>query len=59
MIAHEHYVEVVTDRGRYLVLMRLTDAVEVCGLCDGMRVHRSAWVSRGGMSDLIVKDRLM
>jgi len=59
MIAHDHYVEVVTDKGRHLVLMRLSDAAELCGPCDGMRVHRSAWVARAGMSELIVKGRRM
>ncbi len=59
MVAHDHYVEVVTDRGRHLVLMRLSDAAELCGPCDGMRVHRSAWVARAGISELIVKGRRM
>lgn len=59
MIAHDHYVEVVTDRGRHLVLMRLSDATELCGPCDGMRVHRSAWVARAGISEVIVKGRRM
>ncbi len=59
MIAHDHYVEVVTDKGRHLVLMRLTDAIDLSGKCDGLRVHRSGWVARRGIADVIVKARRM
>ncbi len=59
MIAHDHYVEIVTDKGRHLVLMRLTDAIDLCGECDGLRVHRSGWVARQGMADVIIKGRRM
>jgi hypothetical protein len=42
----DHYVEVVTDRGRTLVLMRLGDAIRETGGIDGVQIHRSHWVAR-------------
>lgn len=41
----DHYVEVVTTRGRALVLMRLTDAMREAGEGAGLRVHRSHWIA--------------
>lgn len=41
----DHYVEVVTTRGRALVLMRLTDAMREAGDGAGLRVHRSHWIA--------------
>ncbi len=40
----DHYVEVVTARGRCAILMRFTDAVAELG-GEGVRVHRSYWVA--------------
>lgn len=43
--AQDHYLLVVTDKGRETLLMRLGDAASE--LADvGLRVHRSHWVSR-------------
>jgi hypothetical protein len=44
--AEDHYVRVHTPRGSTLVLMRLSDAVELLDEALGLRVHRSWWVSR-------------
>ena len=41
----DHYVEVVTRRGRALVLMRLGDAVREAGATPGLRIHRSHWIA--------------
>lgn len=41
----DHYVEVVTTRGRALLLMRLSDAMRETGATRGMQVHRSHWVA--------------
>lgn len=43
--ATDHYVEVTTDKGRELVLMRLADAIAETGPARGMQVHRSHWVA--------------
>lgn len=43
----DHYVEVATDKGADLILMRLSDAIEETGDVAGMQVHRSHWVATG------------
>lgn len=43
--AHDHYVEVATPKGRAMVLMRLSDAVQALEPLDGLRVHRSWWIN--------------
>ena len=45
LTATDHYVEVVTDKGRELVLMRLADAIAETAPVRGMQVHRSHWVA--------------
>ncbi len=57
LVAQDHYVEVVTDKGSELLLMRLSDAVDMCGDDNSLRIHRSAWVSRSGISKLERKGR--
>lgn len=42
----DHYVEIVTLRGRALVLIRLADAMAETDGCTGLQVHRSHWVAR-------------
>ncbi|MEX3010930.1 LytTR family DNA-binding domain-containing protein [Hoeflea sp. TYP-13] len=41
----DHYVEVVTERGSKLVLMRLADAISETEPVSGVQVHRSHWVA--------------
>ncbi|QDZ11502.1 LytTR family DNA-binding domain-containing protein [Devosia ginsengisoli] len=41
----DHYVEVTTDRGRALLLMRLSDAIRETAPVAGLQVHRSHWVA--------------
>ncbi len=45
LTATDHYVEVITDRGRELVLMRLADAMAEAAPVPGLQVHRSHWVA--------------
>ena len=42
----DHYVEVVTTKGKELVLLRLSDAVNELGIDSGIQIHRSHWVSK-------------
>lgn len=45
MSMQDHYVEVTTDFGKELVLLRFTDALsEITGI-TGTRIHRSHWVA--------------
>lgn len=41
----DHYVDVTTDRGTTLVLMRLSDAIREAVPVSGLQVHRSHWVA--------------
>lgn len=43
--AKDHYIEVTTTKGDALILMRLSDAEQDLAGLDGLRVHRSWWVS--------------
>ena len=41
----DHYVEVTTDRGRSMLLLRLSDAIRETAPVPGLQVHRSHWVA--------------
>lgn len=41
----DHYVEVITTRGRTLVLIRLSDAIAETAPTPGLQVHRSHWIA--------------
>jgi hypothetical protein len=41
----DHYVDVVTSKGREMLLLRLSDAIRETGDA-GLQVHRSHWVAR-------------
>ncbi len=41
----DHYVEVRTDKGHAMLLMRFTDAMAETEGVDGLQVHRSHWVA--------------
>lgn len=45
LCATDHYVEVITEKGRELVLMRLADAISEAAPTRGMQVHRSHWIA--------------
>ncbi len=47
--SEDHYLRVHTSLGSDLILMRLSDAERELASVDGLRVHRSWWVSRGGI----------
>lgn len=46
LTAQDHHVEVVTAKGRDLLHMRLSGAVEMLGDYPGQRSHRSHWIFR-------------
>ncbi|MEO8759011.1 MAG: LytTR family transcriptional regulator DNA-binding domain-containing protein [Devosia sp.] len=45
LVVEDHYVDIVTERGKTLVLMRLTDAMKETGSVTGLQIHRSHWVA--------------
>jgi len=49
----DHYVRVHTALGSALVLMRLRDAMALVTDIEGMQVHRSWWVARGAVEDVL------
>ena len=49
----DHYVRVHTMMGSALVLMRLRDAMALVTGIEGMQVHRSWWVARGAVEDVL------
>jgi DNA-binding LytR/AlgR family response regulator len=46
----DHYVEIHTDKGKSLILMRLSDAIAETEGVDGVRIHRSHWVAKQAIS---------
>lgn len=48
----DHYVEVHTDRGSQLVLMRFSDALDELEGLSGWRLHRSHWIAEDGIADI-------
>lgn len=55
--AEDHYVRIHTARGSALLLMRMADAIEDLGGIEGMRVHRSWWVSRHAVAASVTQGR--
>jgi hypothetical protein len=49
----DHYLRVHTLLGSALVLMRLRDGIALLGDLDGMQVHRSWWVARSAVEDVV------
>jgi DNA-binding LytR/AlgR family response regulator len=43
----DHYARVTTTSGSALILMRLSDAMDLLDGCPGARIHRSHWVAKG------------
>lgn len=41
----DHYVQVTTERGRTMLLLRLSDAIRETAPVPGLQVHRSHWVA--------------
>ena len=50
--AQDHYVEVVTDAGAELCLIRLADAIAEAEPETGLKIHRSHWVARSAIDAL-------
>ena len=54
--SEDHYVQVHTDRGTELILMRLSDALKELSDADGQQTHRSWWVAREGIIESVRKN---
>ena len=53
MSMQDHYVDVRTDRGGGLVLMRFADAIAEAGGVEGLQIHRSHWVALDMVAELV------
>lgn len=53
MTVADHYTEVTTSRGRELILLRFSDAVEEVGGTPGLQVHRSHFVADAHVERLL------
>ena len=56
MTVADHYTEVTTSRGRELILLRFSDAVEEVGGTPGLQVHRSHFVADAHVERLLRAD---
>jgi DNA-binding LytR/AlgR family response regulator len=56
MSMQDHYVDVHTDRGSALILLRLADAVRETAPMAGVQIHRSHWVALDAVQDTLRKD---
>jgi DNA-binding LytR/AlgR family response regulator len=48
--AEDHYLRAHTSKGADLILMRMADAEAELEGVEGLRVHRSWWVARAGVT---------
>lgn len=48
----DHYVEVHTEKGHQLILMRFADALDELDGIAGWRLHRSHWIAAAGIADI-------
>ena len=53
----DHYVRAHTALGSELVLLRLRDAIAELDGVEGLQVHRSWWVARGSVEDVVREGR--
>jgi hypothetical protein len=56
MTMRDHYVDIRTDRGGTLVLMRLADAIAETSGVDGLQIHRSHWVAKNAVQGAVRKE---
>ena len=47
----DHYLNVITDKGEHLLLMRFKDALSKLEHYDGFQTHRSWWVAKDAVVD--------
>ncbi|MEM6760978.1 MAG: LytTR family DNA-binding domain-containing protein [Pseudomonadota bacterium] len=52
MSSVDHYVEVVTENGAEMILIRLSDAMLLTAPIRGLQIHRSHWVARDQIADV-------
>jgi hypothetical protein len=56
MTMQDHYIDIRTDRGGTLLLMRLADAIAETNVVDGLQIHRSHWVAKNAVQGAVRKE---
>jgi len=56
LVVSDHYVEVWTERGTHLILMRLSDAIRETAGEPGLQIHRSHWVALAAVTRTLKSD---
>lgn len=56
MSMQDHYVDVHTDKGSTLVLMRLADAITETEGVAGLQIHRSHWVASAAVAAAVRRE---
>jgi hypothetical protein len=51
--SEDHYLRVHTSAGQELILMRLADAIRELASVEGLQTHRSWWVARAGVAEVM------
>jgi hypothetical protein len=51
--AEDHYLRAHTSAGSDLILMRLADAIRELSAVEGLQTHRSWWVARAGVAEVV------
>lgn len=57
--AEDHYIQVHTVRGKELIYYRFGDALDELTPLDGLRIHRSAWISKKAVDRVEIDGRNM
>lgn len=57
--AEDHYIQIHSRRGKELIYYRFGDALEELAQLDGLRIHRSAWISRTAIDQVEGEGRNM
>jgi hypothetical protein len=55
LCVQDHYVEVITTKGRAMILMRLSDAIRETAPQRGLQIHRSTWVALDQVAEVSLK----
>lgn len=58
LCAQDHYVEVTTELGSELCLIRLVDAIAEAAPEEGIQIHRSHWVAKSVIEKFVKKGSL-
>ena len=53
IMAEDHYIRVITSTGEEMILMRFSDALSEVVDIDGIQIHRSIWIARAGVKQIV------